>query len=112
MPLMLGVLSIMVSGIWVAWRRMDAAFSAQRSVYHHPYKTLSYGDTGVRYKTSGVQYTTQAYEADSASDPAYKTLVLYVYHESDEVTKENLLFFLKVRVAWRERGRSRYTCFG
>lgn len=100
MPLMLGVLSIMVSGVWVAWRRMDAAFSPHP--YHHPYKTQSYGETGVHYKTSGVQYKTQAYEADAASDPAYKTLVLYVYHESDEVTKDNLLFFLKVRsvVVW------------
>jgi hypothetical protein len=106
---MLAMLSIMVSGVWVAWRRIDAASSVQP--YHHPYKTQSYGETDVRYKTSGVQYNMQAYEADAASDPAYKTLVLYVYHESDEVTKENLLFFLKVRMAWRERGRSRYTCF-
>lgn len=105
MPLMLGVLSIMVSGVWVAWRRMDAFSPHPGSGYHHPYKTQSYGETGVRYKMSGVQYNTQAYEADSASDPAYKTLVLYVYHESDEVTKENLLFFLKVKRV-KEGGRS------
>jgi hypothetical protein len=77
MPLMLGVLSIMVSGVLVAWRRIDANFSPHP--YHHPYETQSYG--------------------------AYKTLVLYVYHESDEVTKDNLLFFLKVRsvVGWGDR---------
>lgn len=97
-PLMLGMLSIMVCGVWVAWRRIDAfAPPRAKSGYHHsPYATQAYGESAVRYKQSGVLYKSQAYEAGPASDPAYKTLVLYVYHESDEVTKENLLFFLKV----------------
>lgn len=103
MPLMLGVLSIMVSGVLVAWRRIDANFSPHP--YHHPYETQSYGGTGVQHNTSDVQYYMQVHEKDSTSGGAYKTLVLYVYHESDEVTKDNLLFFLKVRsvVGWGDR---------
>ncbi|KAM3578088.1 hypothetical protein VYU27_000186 [Nannochloropsis oceanica] len=93
---MLGLLSVMVSGVLVAWRRIDANFSLPPD--HHPYETQSYGGTRVQHKTSDMQYYMQAHEKGSTSGGPYKTLVLYVYHESDEVTKDNLLFFLKAGV--------------
>jgi len=107
MPLMLGLLSVMVSGVLVAWRRIDANFSLPPD--HHPYETQSYGGTRVQHKTSDMQYYMQAHEKGSTSGGPYKTLVLYVYHESDEVTKDNLLFFLKVRSMvgwWCRRGET------
>lgn len=76
LTLLATLMGILMSGVLVAWRRLDTSPSSGR---HGPF------------------YQTQAFEDDLAAEQQpYKTLVLYIYHESDSVTRENLDFFLKV----------------
>jgi hypothetical protein len=77
------LLGITMSSLIKAWWQTDA--SAPQSV----------GATALYHQH---QELAQSVVAKSASDTQKRTLVIYVYHESDEVIKENLLFFLKVKM--------------
>lgn len=100
-PVLFTLFGILMSISFTIWWQMDTQtpqtdkLSPANALYHHQ-KPRSLFLFGQRY------------------DP-YKTLVIYVYHESDGVAKENLQFFLKVKsmkgewIDWTRREARRTT---
>lgn len=91
-PLVLTLFGITMRALSTIWWRTDT--STPQSV-----------DAMALYNQH--QKLTEGVVAQSAPDTQNRTLVIYVYHESDDVTKENLEFFLKVKIV--EGGRSERT---
>jgi hypothetical protein len=80
--LLLALFGITMSTLFTIWWQTDtsAPQSEGATALYHQHQELA-----------------QEIFAQSSPDTQKRTLVIYVYHESDEATKENLIFFLKVK---------------